>query len=511
MRVLMTGGTGLIGQVTTAALLRRGHTVRLMARRASRTREQWPENVEAVDGSMTDAASITRAVEGCDVIVHLASLARLVKGEPGFEEVNVEGTRTLLAAAEKAGIKRFVYISSLGAERGKSPYHQTKHAAEKLTRGFSREWTILRPANVYGPGDEVISLLLRMVRALPVVPTVDGGQQPFQPIWVEDVAEAIAGSIDQPDVLGRALDLAGPDTTSMDDLIDRLGALTGRHPARVSVPGFLAVLGSRAGSMLGLDLPLDPGQLTMLEEGNLLPPGAPDALREVFHLEPTSIDAGLKKLTHALPEQLQGVGELQHRRIWAAIEGSRLSAEELFAHFCRHFSDLTPWHVAVGSEPDCDGAVRAGATLTMHLPLRGNVQVRVAEFTPRSATLVTVAGHPLAGAVCFRVDPDTASDGGHSFGFHIEVHERASNMIDWMLMASGGSTLQLVTWRQTVEHAIEASGGRAPAGVQDETEELDDERARQSETWLRSLVDHAKRAEHEAAIATGDLVNPPHA
>ncbi|RYE91663.1 MAG: NAD-dependent epimerase/dehydratase family protein, partial [Myxococcales bacterium] len=376
MRVLITGGTGLIGEVTTAALLHRGEQVRVLARHASTKEAQWPAGVEAVDGSMTDdEAALERAVQGCEVVVHLASLARLVSGEPGFEEVNIEGTRKLLAACERAGVRRVVYISSLGAERGQSPYHQSKFAAEGLVRGFSRQWTILRPANVYGPGDEVISLLLRMVRTLPVVPTVDGGKQPFQPIWVEDVAQAIARSIDQADVVGRALDLAGPDLTSMDDVIDRLGNLTGRHPARVSVPGFLAVLGARAGTLLGLDLPLDPGQLTMLEEGNVLPPGAPDAVREVFHLTPTSLDEGLAKLAQTLPEQLDGVGGLQRRHVSARIEGSALSPEALFARFCQRFSALTPWHVEVGVEPGA-AELRDGGTLTLHLPLRGNVQVR---------------------------------------------------------------------------------------------------------------------------------------
>lgn len=513
MRVLITGGTGLIGQVTTAALLHRGEQVRVMARHASRSQAQWPGGVEAIDASMTDdEATLERAVEGCDVVVHLASLARLVSGEPGFEEVNVEGTRKLLAACERAGVGRVVYISSLGAERGQSPYHRSKFAAEKLTQGFSREWAILRPANVYGPGDEVISLLLRMVRTLPVVPTVDGGKQTFQPIWVEDVAQAIARAVDQPDVVGRSLDLAGPDLTSMDDLIDRLGALTGRSPARVSVPGFLAVLGARAGSALGLDLPLDPGQLTMLEEGNVLPDGAPDAVREVFHLTPTGLDEGLRKLAQNLPTQLDGVGDLLHRHVSARIEHGALSPEALFARFCERFAEMTPWHVEVGVEPGaCE--LCEGGTLAMHLPLRGNVQVRTLERTPLSVTLVTVAGHPLAGAVRFRVEPDPGSTGKapHAFTFHIEIHERPSNMIDWLLMATAGGPLQMATWRDTVERVIAESGGRSPDGIQEETASLAGADAEKAEGWLRALVDRARRDEHRTAVATGELVSPARA
>jgi uncharacterized protein YbjT (DUF2867 family) len=120
--------------------------------------------------------------------------------------VNVEGTRRLAAEAKRAGVRRFVYVSSLGAERGASDYHRSKKAAEDAVRAVAPEgWLILRPGNVYGPGDEVISLLLKMVRALPVVPTIGRGDQPFQPVWHEDLGLALARAVERENPRGVAL------------------------------------------------------------------------------------------------------------------------------------------------------------------------------------------------------------------------------------------------------------------------------------------------------------------
>src|SRR5690606_33920037 len=117
--------------------------------------------------------------------------------EVTFEKVNVEGTRALLAEAERAGARRFVYVSSLGAPQGTSDYHRSKAAAEEAVRASGLDWLILRPGNVYGPGDEVISLLLKMVRTLPAIPVIGDGDQPFQPVWAEDLAQALALAVER--------------------------------------------------------------------------------------------------------------------------------------------------------------------------------------------------------------------------------------------------------------------------------------------------------------------------
>ena len=97
-----------------------------------------------------------------------------------------------MTEAARAGVRRFLYVSSLGADRGSSDYHRSKFAAEEIVERSGLSWTIVRPGTVYGPGDEVISTILKMVRSLPAIPVIDDGEQLFQPIWYEDLGRAIA-------------------------------------------------------------------------------------------------------------------------------------------------------------------------------------------------------------------------------------------------------------------------------------------------------------------------------
>ena len=499
MKVLVTGATGVIGGPTIAALLRRGHAVRLYSRHASESAKLWPRGVDAADGDIADRAAMREARRGCDAVLPLAGIVSEHSGDGSFEQVNVDGTRRAVEAAEAAGVRRFVYVSSLGAERGTSAYHRSKFKGEEYARTFPREWVVLRPGNVYGPGDEVISLLLKMVRVLPVVPAIDGGEHPFQPVWVEDLAEALAQSVERDDLVGRTYDLTGTDLTSMNNLMERFEKITGRSPLRVPTPGFLVVLGARAASLLGVHIPLDGGQVQMLEEGNLIRDPERNALTKVFHVTPTSLDDGLRKLADTLPEQLPdgGVGSMVRRHVWADIAKVALSPEQLFERFRRRFAEITPWHVEVGAEPGTPFSPELGQTLTMHLPLRGNVQVRVEELSPLHVTLVTVAGHPIAGAVGFRIEPVAPG----RVRFHVEVHDRPWDLPDWLVMSTVGGRIQIATWRATVDNLVTESGGELADGIHDESESLHGAEARAVEAWVRAMVDARRRDLHAQGLS----------
>lgn len=485
MRVLVTGGTGVVGQPAVTALVEAGHRVRLYSRHAEEEARRWPRGVEAHAGSVDDARALTGAADGCDVVLHLVAIVREHPPATTFEQINVEGTANVVAEATRAGVKRLVYTSSLGADRGKSGYHRSKKRGEELVRRFAGEWVVLRPGNVYGPGDEVISLLLKMIRTLPAIPVIDGGDHEFQPMWVGDLAQAIAQSVERPDLARRTLELAGPDRTCMNDLIDRFAEITDREVLRVPMPGFLAAWGARLGESLGFDTPVSAGQIQMLEEGSLIEDPGLNTLTTVFGVAPTSLADGLRLLADALPEQLpeQGIGGLKRRRVWADIVACPLTADELFERFRTRFADITPWHMEVGAEPGTPTEPREGETLTMHLPVRGNIQVRIEELTPRAMTLVTLQGHPLAGAVRFRCEPEAST-----LRFEIQVHDRASNVADWLVMATVGGHVQRATWKQIVEEVVRESGGDAPDGVHHESETLRGEEAERVERWLGALV-----------------------
>lgn len=492
MKVLVTGGSGVVGEAAVTELVRRGHTVRLLSRNAEKDVEQWPTGVESWPGSVSEPDQLKGCADGCDLVLHVAGIVEEQPPEITFEAVNVDGTRTIMKEAERAKVGRFIYVSSLGAETGQSPYHRSKRRAEEIVRNFAGGWIILRPGNVYGPGDEVVSLLLTMVRTMPVVPVIGSGDDKFQPIWVGDLAETIAQAVDRTDLHGRVLDLAGNDITSASDLIKRLGELTGRSPAQLPVPGFLASAGAALAGMVGARLPINESQLTMLAEENVIRTPGGNALTGVFNITPTSLESGLRKLADVQPEQTpdKGVGTLKRKRFWAEISGSRLSPEELFEQLRVRFSELTPMHMDVRAEPGAPTVINEGTTLTMALPVRGNVQVRCQELTDCKATLVTLAGHPLAGAVRLLTEQR-----GDFVRFEVQVYDRPANIADWLVMRTVGGGLQAQTWESLVDAMVKESGGVATAAVQNEETDLGEDEASRIDEWLKDLIMARKRAE----------------
>ncbi|HWL40565.1 MAG TPA: NAD-dependent epimerase/dehydratase family protein [Gemmatimonadaceae bacterium] len=502
MKVLVTGGTGVVGQAAVTDLLKRGHTVRLVSRNAAEDARQWPAQtgasagVEAWPASIGDQTELKGCADGCDLVLHLAGIVEESPPKVTFENTNVEGTRAILREAERAKVGRFIYVSSLGAETGESPYHRSKRRAEDIVRGFAGGWIILRPGNVYGPGDEVVSLLLTMVRTLPVVPFIGTGDDEFQPIWAEDLAAAIAACVDRTDLHGRVLDIAGDEVTSTTDLLNRFVEITGRNPARIPVPGFLASAGATIAGVLGLRLPINENQLIMLSEGNVIRTPGGNALLGVLHIKPTPLDSALRKLADAQPEQTpdEGVGALRRKRFWADIAASKLTPEDLFARLRARFGELTPLHMDVHAEPGAPTVLNKGTTVTMALPVRGNVQVRVEQLTPTKATLVTLSGHPLCGAIRF-----LSEQRGDLLRFEVQVYDRPANIADWLVMRIAGDQLQGQTWESVVQAMVTESGGRALGPVRTEEEDLDDDQADRVEDWLKELIAERKRSQRSPA------------
>jgi uncharacterized protein YbjT (DUF2867 family) len=471
MKILVTGGTGVIGEGAIPELIQRGHSVRLLSRHADEDAKQWV-GVEPFVGDVADAASIENAADGCDAVLHIAGIVAEEPPETTFANVNVGGTRNLLGEARRANVRRFVYVSSLGADVGTSEYHQSKRAAEELVRKSALDWTIVRPGNVYGPGDEVISLMLKMVRALPAVPVIDDGEQEFQPLWYEDLARVLATVTEHADLSHQVLEVAGPEITTMNDLVRRFAEITDRSPIRVPVPMALA------------QLTIDENKLTMLRETNVV--RGTNAI-EQLDIATTPLDQGLRLLADSMPETLpeEGIGALEHKHFEANILGSRYSAASLMTHFREHVNELMP--IEFVAEPGAANRIEKGATLTGSLPLRGNFQVRVEVADPTHVVLATIEGHPLAGVVEF-----TTRDTSDGVSFAVDIYARASNVLDWIAVRTVGAPAQNANWRALVQRVIDASGGTSD-GVHEEKEKLDEEEAARVEKRVRGIVDERKR------------------
>lgn len=473
MKVLVTGGTGVIGEGVIPELLQRGHAVRLLSRHAKEDAKQW-EGVEPFDGDVADPTSLARAAEGCEAVLHIAGIVSETPPETTFAKVNVGGTRNLLDEAKCAGVQRFVYVSSLGADSGQSDYHRSKREAEQLVEQSGLPWTIVRPGNVFGPGDEVISLILKMVRALPAVPVIDDGEQEFQPIWHQDLAMVLATVLERQDAAGQILEAAGPEITSMNDLLHRFGEITGRTVLRIPVPMPLA------------QLAIDPNKLKMLQEKNVV---RGTSAMATLGIEATPLDQALRLLADSLQESLpeEGVGALEHKRFFADMRGSRYPAVALMTLFRDKVNEFMP--IEFVAEPGAPDRIEKGATLTGSLPLRGNFQVRVEVAEPTHVVLATIEGHPLAGIVEF-----TTTDTGDAVRFSIDVYARASNFLDWIAVRTVGAPAQNANWRALVQRIIDASGGTSD-GVHEEKEKLSDEDASRVEKRVRGMVQERKREE----------------
>lgn len=490
MRILVTGGTGVIGAGVIPQLLRRAHAVRLLSRHAEEDAKQW-QRVEPFGGDISEPHSLHGAAGACDAIIHIAGIATEKPPELTFDKINVGGTRNIIDEAKRAGVRRFIYISSLGADHGTSAYHRSKFAAEQIVERSGLNWTIVRPGSVYGPGDEVISTILKMVRSLPAVPMVDKGEHQFQPIWYEDLGHAIAAMLERDDTIHRTYDLAGSEITTMDDLIRRFSAITARKPMRLPVPMPLASIGAKIASA-AIDMPVDDVKLTMLRENNTLPRNARPLAD--FGVEETPLDHGLRLLADAIPEVFpeDGIGAMHHKRFWADMKGSRLSAPVLMSYFRENVNDVMP--IEFAAEPGAPARIFLGATMTGHLPLRGHFQIRVERDDPTRIVFATIEGHPIAGIVEFNTK---AFDDG-TVRFAIDVFSRVSNFFDFVAMKAGGEHAQAANWRTVVQRMIDTSGGTSD-GVHQESITLGDEEAKAIEEQIRAMVQQRKREESSDA------------
>lgn len=479
MRILITGGTGLIGQAAVQALQKRGHQLRILSRGAAD--QDAAEGIEYWPASVTDAAALAGAAADCDVVLHIAGIAAETPPELTFENVNINGTRNIVREADINGVRRFVYVSSFGADRGTSAYHHSKRAAEKLAGEFPRDVVIVRPGNVYGPGDAVISAVVKLVRALPVIPVIDDGDQEFQPIWHEDMGEALAGIIEAAQHGDAPINVVGPEAVTVNRLLDIMGEITGQMPRRIPMPAGIAGLAARFAANVGIDIPLKPDVLQMLLDGNALQPGQANGLDQ-YVARPTRLTSGMRKLLECLPEQEldDGYGKPAHRRFAARIRNPAFGADALFDMFCADYDRFLP--VERAEQQGNPRQVIEGETIALSLPLRGDISVRVEEATDNAVTLVTADGHPLAGFVRFTWTP--AADG---LVFEINVYDRPATLIDTIGMALGGAIAQRATWVAAAERMIEASRGNAPDGVRHETKSMSEEEMQSVQEWLDEL------------------------
>ena len=292
--ILVTGGTGFVGSKIVHALRGEDRRVRCLVRNPERAGQLRAWGCELAEGDVTDAESLTRAVDGADALIHLVAI---IVGKPEeFERLMTRGTESLLDAAEQAGVRRFILMSALGtteATRELTPYYRAKWSMEQAVQAAPLEHTIFRPSFIFGRDGGVLPTFLRLVRWSPVTPVVGTGTQRIQPIWVDDVAAYFAKAVDLSRAAGKTFEIGGPDVVTWDELYSRIALILGKRRAKLHLPFGLMRAQARVIEALPGPSPITPDQVKMLEgEDNVV---TNEDAQQTFGLPLVPLDEQLRR------------------------------------------------------------------------------------------------------------------------------------------------------------------------------------------------------------------------
>jgi uncharacterized protein YbjT (DUF2867 family) len=285
--VALIGGGGFVGRYVAQALLKQGVRVRLIGRDPKRAFFVKPQGglgqTQFIAADITKPATVARAITGADAVINLVGI---LQGD--FRKIQIDGARTVAEAAKAASAGALVHVSAIGADADSaSAYGRSKAEGEKAVREAFPGATIVRPSIVFGPEDEFVNRFARLIQSAPAVPVIAPATR-FQPVFVADVAKAIAtAALDPQTYGGRTFELGGPEVIAMGELNRRIAAMTGYHPAFLDLPDSLSELIARFGFLPGAPLTMD--QWQMLKRDNVVTPGAEGF--DALGIKPTPLGA----------------------------------------------------------------------------------------------------------------------------------------------------------------------------------------------------------------------------
>jgi len=275
--VTIFGGAGFIGKYVVRKLVKQGWRVRVAMRRPHTGLDLKVignvGQVQLVQANLRYEDSVARAVAGSDAVINLVALL-YESGAQSFENIHIEGAETLARVVAEAGIKNFVHVSAIGADiEAKSRYAQTKGEGEIRIRTHVPSADIMRPSIVFGPEDNFFNRFGQMASLAPVLPLMGGGETQFQPVYVGDVADAIAAAISKGSS-AKTYELGGPRTYSFKELMQFILETTDRKRFLLPVPWFganmLGFIGDITGALPLIEPFLTRDQVLSLQSDNVV-------------------------------------------------------------------------------------------------------------------------------------------------------------------------------------------------------------------------------------------------
>jgi NADH dehydrogenase len=282
-QVTVFGGSGFIGQAIVRALAHQGYLVRVAARRIELAEPVKTAGdvgqVMLIRANVRFPQSVAAAIEGSDAVVNAVGIP-FQRGRQTFQAVHAEGARSIAQAAKAAGVQRLIHMSGIGADNrsSKNAYIRSKVAAEDaIVAGFDGA-TIVRNSVVFGPNDMLFNRLADIACRAPLFPVIGNGLAKVQPVFVGDVARAVAAALARPDTTKSVLEFGGPRIYTYRELaalvlleIDRRKPIVGTPAFLMKLAGFFA----QQVAIVGRMPPLTVDQVELMLHDNVVRPGAP--------------------------------------------------------------------------------------------------------------------------------------------------------------------------------------------------------------------------------------------
>lgn len=293
MKVFLTGASGFVGSHMLLHLLHEGHSVRALIRPASgrsldletvlkatalqstmgRTQSKewtaWTQRFTAIPGDVVSGAGLDAGIQGCDAVIHLVGII-VAKGANTFDAVHHIGTRNVVEASKRAGIRRFLQMSALGVRAdGVAAYQTSKWKGEEEVRASGIHFCILRPSLIFGPGDGFVTQMMDTMRKATLFRPVPGpGTPKFRPVFIGDVTACFLRALTADAAANQTIELGGADEFTLNDVLTEIARCAGVRKPAIHVPLPLMFLGAALAEKLLANPPVTVDQLRMLREGS---------------------------------------------------------------------------------------------------------------------------------------------------------------------------------------------------------------------------------------------------
>jgi uncharacterized protein YbjT (DUF2867 family) len=273
-KIAIIGGCGFLGKYIASSALKQGYLVSIISRMPQRaleiTTEGFVGQLELKTANVRDIESIKTAIKDADIVINLVGIL-YEKGRQSFENLHHQFPKQLAKLCKQENKDLLIHISALGIEKSsaKSKYAKTKLLGEEAIKENFENYIIFRPSIIFGAEDNFFNQFAKLSKFLPFLPLFGFGKTKFQPVYVDDVANAVISSIKSKDAAGKTFELGGPEVFSFKELLQLVLSFTNRKRILIPVPLFIAKIKGAVLSILPKP-PFTKDQMTLLEYNNVV-------------------------------------------------------------------------------------------------------------------------------------------------------------------------------------------------------------------------------------------------